>query len=491
MKDRRTRGSSSALILLYAAVHLFSANTRGEYPGDGQTPAGPAVAVQAAPEDSTSSGLWNWFRENRQYYWNELKKAQVKYWNEVYESKGIRLFLKDHYDSKAEAGKLWADLNEKFPSEEARALYEELRPAKEKFGGLATEYQPPDPFRWYHYPKYLKLHQEAAHAVTQRMDLFDHTPYGITWGKFANNAANLPSRWALRAVFKCDKDLAFFAHLPLVGIPSFLGGMYIYDQMYKAGDEIYTEVLSSSIIAGIEAKAPDWNRRIDYNWAYRDIFERRNRGKLTAPKARQLAYIRSAELDVYYKNAAHRNLNDSSTQEELLGLSLFNAIRTFKESGMPEDNSYGRTSAFRQHPTSEQLTEAIKLKAEELDAIEMLRRIYQGDNKNEALVKLTPEKLAVVAGDPSTKILIKFRQLTENKKYVKALLDLHDKGEISDDEFFHRVEEDMAWEMRMRENKVFGLVPLQKSSDGSKMIPENVFLKNKRMIHLDEIAAQK
>jgi hypothetical protein len=491
MASGRTETHIPILIIFWLIFSLFSPIVFGDLVNAEDSVWLPSLAeikalgVQDDPEDDSVSGLREWIRENRVYYWNALKKAQINYWNEVYRSRGIRLFLKDH-DSKAETDKLWADLQAKLPADEARARFEELRPPKEKYFGAMTEYRPPDPFRWYHYAGYLKLHQVAARESTKRSDRFDHTPYSITWGKFADKVVDLPARGISRALFNCDKDLGFFSHLAL-GIAS---GVYIWNRVFQAGNDKYEEVLGEEVVRGIEANAPLWNWRVEFNGVYRDIFEEREKGEITPQIARQKAYRRSIHLAQYYEGAAARDVTDPKVQEELLTFGPFASVRAFKEKGITKDESYGHTEAFHKYPTPEQISKLVLLTVEKLDTFEMVRRIYAGDKDNEPLVRANPERLAAMRQEnPDVDLLVDFRKKLESRPYIRALLALHDRGALSDDELFSRIEEDIAWKIRVDEQKVLGIVPLEIDKLGNPVpISDKDFLKRKRNAHLDELA---
>lgn len=215
----------------------------------------------------------------------------------------------------------------------------------------------------------------------------------------------------------------------------------------------YVDQLEEHAKATIERDAPKWDELIEHDYAYRDIFEQREKdvkaGKANAQShARELAYNRYHSLLKYYQHIAEHGEEVEKSGQLFFGNPLFTDLNNIMLNGFQLTEGYQALEGFDDFASEDQIEELFQLK-------HSLFAVYNAIH----LMVLDPETFA------QRKEQDKDREVFEaisDDPFTQKLLRYYSEGTLNQKQLLFHLKEDAFWRVRIEQWRVSRIAKLKK-----------------------------
>jgi hypothetical protein len=299
-------------------------------------------------------------------------------------------------------------------------------PERRWLGFLVLHIPPEKASRWFSWltPNFQLPVQAATRAIYGAA--YDISLFGPFSYYLLRPALHATTRW----VFGKPKEMT-------IGLNIVLGGMlaaFIYD---KAIDSPFRGKVADKIVADIPRHADRWVPMVEGDYRFRDIARGRESETLTERDAHELAFIRNRYYAMYYgyMRDSYSTAQRAEAREWLLLFPAFHAIKKLMEEGIGKHPYYFELEGFQSEISPEQVDALVDLTVWKLGMDEAIS-VWVRDGMP------APAGLEGAEGRTLGSFL--------EEPFAQALLELHQRGVLSDDQLRFRLQEEIHWQGKFR-----------------------------------------
>lgn len=232
--------------------------------------------------------------------------------------------------------------------------------------------------------------------------------------------------------------------LPFTGF-AFLAGIATTG---LAIDAYYVDKLEDHAKAHIESNPEKWNDLIENDYAYHDIWELRQSGKITAAEAREMAYNRYHHLKNYYAYVAEHGEEVAQSGQQFFGNPLYAEPSKLMLNGIMLGPGYRTLPGYDQYPPSDVVEELFHLQTALLTSYQVIH-LYVNE----------PEKFSALAAERDAPDLVV--GLSEDP-FVKEMKTHYTEGKLTARQLQFRLQEDAYWRMKFAQWSLLRVEKLKK-----------------------------
>lgn len=256
-----------------------------------------------------------------------------------------------------------------------------------------------------------------------------------------------PTRWVTTRAFGKEMDWTLPVYL--------MGGFGGWTVAWNYIDEVDEDLKLRKMVNELAVHAPEWDKIIESDIRYQDIKRALAEGELTPDEARIAAGMHNEMLFAYYDFMVK---NPNSLPEPFMDSPLFERVKNWKETGVPQIEGYRYLPGFSSAVDESQINELTQHTHRTLALLEILsiwishpEEIQKMAKKNKSIQKILSE----LQNDPFTKKLEHFRKT----------------GKITQAKLLYYLQEDVEWQRNFAEWKILRVQKLRKSNGKYLTVP--------------------